>query len=294
MESIISFIFGGILTILVGWIFYRKSIKKVSLTSTLDYFSKLFDNVDQEIKKDLRILYKENEIEHLYTVQFTIENNGNKPIRDLLEPLTLKIPEEFEIMDATISEIKPEGRKINLKQNLEKNKINIDFPLLNSKELFVLRILFKGDVTQYLREKQNKKYGKDSEYRITRNHFLEKDIIDDFEMKITVDELPPVLEIIKNKPEKKEDKELGSGLNIFHLILGLSICYSLWIFTNEIPENYIFDYREFFTGFWSWFYKFNFFKLSLLITWLVALYFTIKSFIILTINIIKGISKHLE
>lgn len=294
MESIISFVLGGILTILVGWIFYRKSIKKVSLSSTLDYFSKLFDNVDQEIKKDLSILYKGNEIEHLYSVQFTIENNGNKPIRDLLEPLTLKIPAEFEIMDASISDIKPEGRNIELTQNLEDNKIDVSFPLLNSKELFVLRILFKGDVKEYLRNKQRKTYGNDSEFRISRDLFVEKDLIDDFEMKITVDELPPKLDIIKSQPEKEEDKELGTGLNIFHLILGLSIGYSLWLFTNEVPENFIFDYRAFFTGFWSWFYKFNFFKLSLLIAWLVALYFTIKSAIILIINLIKGIGKYIE
>jgi len=292
MDSIISFILGGILTIFVGWLFYKKSNKKISLIPYLDFFSKLFDNVEPEIKKDLKILYKESEIEHLYSVQFTIENNGNKPIRDLIEPLTLTIPKEFEIMDGSISEINPIGRKVELKQNLAENKIIVDFPLLNPKEFFVFKILFKGEITEFLKKKRKQKYPQlDNENGSYEVHYNEKDIIEYFELKITVDDLPPILKIKKESREGNSENENSTSENIFHLIIGVAMGYILWYFTNDSTEYFIFNFTDFFTGFWSWFYKFNYFKLALLTTWLVPIYLTLKGLIVIIVNSSKQIAK---
>lgn len=290
MDSIISFILGGILTIFVGWLFYKKSNKKISIIPYLDFFSKLFDNVEPEIKKDLKILYKESEIEHLYSVQFTIENNGNKPIRDLIEPLTLSIPKEFEIMDGSISEINPVGRKVELKQNLIENKIIIDFPLLNPKEFFVFKILFKGEITEFLKNKRKQKYpiSDNVDYESGYN---EKDIIEYFELKITVDDLPPILKIKKESREGSSENENSTSENIFHLIIGVAMGYILWYFTKDNTEYFIFNFTDFFNGFWSWFYKFNYFKLALLTTWTVPIYLTIKGLIVIIVNSSKKIAK---
>jgi len=290
MDSIISFILGGILTIFVGWLFYKKSNKKISIIPYLDFFSKLFDNVEPEIKKDLKILYKESEIEHLYSVQFTIENNGNKPIRDLMEPLTLSIPKEFEIMDGSISEINPVGRKVELKQNLIENKIIIDFPLLNPKEFFVFKILFKGEITEFLKNKRKQKYpiSDNVDYESGYN---EKDIIEYFELKITVDDLPPILKIKKESREGSSENENSTSENIFHLIIGVAMGYILWYFTKDNTEYFIFNFTDFFNGFWSWFYKFNYFKLALLTTWTVPIYLTIKGLIVIIVNSSKKIAK---
>ncbi|WP_321516732.1 hypothetical protein [Marinifilum fragile] len=295
MDSIISFIAGGILSVLVGWIFYKKSNKKKSLIPYLDYFSKLFDSVEPDLKKDLKILYKENEIEQLYSVQFTIDNNGSKPIRDIIEPLTISIPSELEIMDAYISDIVPQGRTVDLKHRIPTNDIIINFPLLNQKEFFVVKILFKGDVIKYLNEKHKDKYKYyDEDENVRYRKVNEKDIIDCFELKLSVDELPPTLNIKKESRNGSENENNDSFENIFHLTLGVAVGYILWSFTKDSPDNFIFNYNEFFTGFWSWFYKFNYFKLSLLITWLVPIYFAIKGFVLTSVIVVKKVNIWLQ
>lgn len=293
MDSIISFILGGILSILIGWIFYRKSIQRKSLVVNLDYFSKLFDTVEPEIKKELKILYKDNEIEHLYSVQFTFENNGNKPIRDIIEPLILEIPTDFEIMDAHIAEIKPEGRKVNIKQNLENNRVNIDFSLLNPKDTFVFRILFKGDVTSYLKNERMEELGyKNEEEMRYQMKIDDNEVVEHFKFTITVDELNPTLDISKESRNKDDDEESKIPLNVFHLFVGVAVGYILWYFTSE-NEFYLFNFSVFFKGFWSWFYTLNLFRISLLVTWMVPIFFTIKSSIVIIGYLIKRIGKHI-
>ena len=293
MDSIVSFILGGILSILVGWIFYRKSIQRKSLAVNLDYFSKLFDTVEPEIKKELKILYKDNEIEHLYSVQFAFENNGNKPIRDIIEPLKLEIPSDFEIMDAHIAEIQPKGRKVNIKQNLENNKVNIDFQLLNPKDSFVFRILFKGDVTSYLKNKRMEKIGSKREEEIMHQIKIDdNEVVEHFKFSITVDELNPTLDISKENRNKDNYDKSKIPLNVFHLFVGASTGYILWYFTSE-TEFYLFNFSVFFKGFWSWFYTFNLFRISLLITWVVPIFLTTKSSIVVIGYVIKKISKHI-
>ncbi|MPR34011.1 hypothetical protein [Salmonirosea aquatica] len=275
MDSIVSFIFGGILSVIIGWIFYKKSIKKNSLFAYLDYFSKLFENVEPEIKKDLKIIYKEREIQDLYIVQFTLENNGNKPIRDLIEPIKLSIDEEFELMDASISDVSPTGRNIELKQDLNSNLINISFLLLNPKDYFSVRILFKGNVLDYIKSKYKRERGitDENKHQYKNFEFDEKDMIDDFVLKLTIDELPPTLHIEKQKKINKDEINFNVTKYIYYIFIGISMGYVIWKLTNAEKNYFIFNYEEFFNGYEAWLVEGNFFKISLFFTWGQIIYY---------------------
>lgn len=310
MDGLVSFIAGSVLTIIVSWYFYRKSIQKKKLTPYLDYFSKLFDKVETELKKDLKILYKDTEIETLYTAQFTVENSGDKSIRDLIKPLTVSIPLEFQIIDASITEINPEGRTVAINHSVKDNTITIDFDLLNSKDFFIFRLLFKGDVISYLKQERKKVLlsrppmnittqdirtnDSATDYIENKINYAEKNVVDYFLFSISVDELPPRLVIQKNGRNEVDSKESTLFKGSLNLVIGLSMFTVLYFFTISIPSYFVFYYNDFFGDFYSWFVwydKTKLVKIPLFVTWIVQLYFLLRGTIETTTYLIRKIAK---
>jgi hypothetical protein len=135
--------------VLITWIithyYYKKGIRKKSLTPFLDFYLELFSDIDKNLREDLMIKYKNVLIDNFFQVQFIIVNTGNEAIHDCIKPLKLNIPRHLEILDTKIVYVNPKGREVII-EKVNKNSIEFQFPLLNKKEYFITRILIKGEV----------------------------------------------------------------------------------------------------------------------------------------------------
>lgn len=202
--SLLSLLVGIAATVLVSRYYFNRSTDK-SLTPYLDFGSQLLSGIDPEVKKDLSIKYQDVEVADLLQIQYLVANTGEKPIRDIIRPLSLTIPDEGIILDASILHIHPEGRDVELYIDENKRRVHFLFPILNKGDFFIVKLLIKGS------PKEN-----------------------DIEFTISVDDLPPKL-VIERLPrqriatkEAKEEKQFEKGVFIAGAIcifLGASPIY---------------------------------------------------------------------
>lgn len=159
----------SLISLFVGCIFtryyYKRSLVK-SLTPFVQFSSTPFRGIDPKVRNDLNIIYQGHSVKNLYEIQFLIANTGDKAIRDIIEPLTLSLPKECELLDATLLHIHPSGRKVELTYSPKNEYIEFNIQLLNSGDFFIVKFLLNGNPN-----------------------------ISDFKFKISVDELPPILKI---------------------------------------------------------------------------------------------------
>ncbi|KKL23522.1 hypothetical protein LCGC14_2424550, partial [marine sediment metagenome] len=122
----------------------------------------VFRGVDPSVRDALKIEYKEVQINDLFEIQFLIANTGERPIRDIIRPLTLHVPEGSQILDASILYTHPKGREVSI--SVKESNAIFYFALLNSDEFFIAKILLDGVPKEQ-----------------------------DFKFSISVDDLPPTL-----------------------------------------------------------------------------------------------------
>lgn len=202
--SLFSLLVGVAATVLVSRYYFNRSTDK-SLTPYLDFGSQLLSGIDPEVKKDLSIKYQDVEVDDLLQIQYLVANTGEKPIRDIIQPLSLTIPDEGVILDASLLHIHPEGRNVELNVDENKRQVQFLFPLLNKGEFFIVKLLIKGSPNK-----------KDIEFTIS---------VDDLPPKLVVERLPR--EKIATK-EEKEEKQFEKGMfitGVIFLLLGVSPIY---------------------------------------------------------------------
>lgn len=200
-----SVIFGVITTILVSNHYFRRS-KRKSLTPYIQFSTSVFRGVDSSVRDALKIEYKEVQINDLFEIQFLIANTGERPIRDIIRPLTMHVPEGSQILDASILYIHPKGREVSI--SVKESNAIFNFELLNSDEFFIAKILLEGEPKEQ-----------------------------DFEFSISVDDLPPNLKqrfLPPNLVDTGEKRKFEIGLligGIVCLALGSSLAsliYAQW------------------------------------------------------------------
>lgn len=223
--SIISLVLGIVATVIVSHYYYRRNFKKTSLTPYIQFYSSSLKGIDSKVRKELQIKYNDQSIENLFEIQFLIANTGNKAIKNVIEPLSLSIPNDCNLLDAHILHISPTGRKVKLNITDDKSSIVYDFSLLNSGDFFIVKLLIDGNPSH-----------------------------EDFNFSIVAEELPPILEtsylpvdaighINEKKSFEKELFSLGIGFILIGLILFNLIRVSWFVFPsfdNFNPFNYIF------------------------------------------------------
>jgi hypothetical protein len=136
-------IIGIITTVLITRAYYRRTLTK-SLTPYIHYSCSLLSDDFSDLRGDLKVIYKNQEIDNLYEICFLIENTGDKAIQDIIEPLTLSIPEKCTLLEASFfpGGANPENIKIKISTN--KKKVSYVFPLLDRDESFMTRLLLNG------------------------------------------------------------------------------------------------------------------------------------------------------
>jgi hypothetical protein len=116
--------FGGIIvgvaaTILVGRYYYVRSIDK-RLTLYIQLASPVLAGIDPEVSEALKINYREVDVVNLFQLQFLIANEGERAIRDCIEPLTLKLPSDIKVLNATILHVHPKERMVKVNTRMGK------------------------------------------------------------------------------------------------------------------------------------------------------------------------------
>lgn len=138
-----SLVLGIIATILVSKYYYKRSFK-TSLTPFIQFSSLPLLGIDANVRKELVIKYGNEDIENLFEIQFLIANTGDKAVKDIIEPLTLTMPNDCKLLDANILFVRPEGRKVEINLSNDKTVIEYRFSLLNSEEFFITKLLING------------------------------------------------------------------------------------------------------------------------------------------------------
>ncbi len=167
--SLVSLALGVLVTFWVSRYYFRRSVNK-ALTPYLQSSSSPFRGVDTSVRDALKITYKGTRVEDFLDVEFLIANTGERAIRDIIVPLAIHVPEECELLDATVLYVSPHDRVI--RPSLESTKVSFDVPLLNAGEFFIVKLLVKGEA-------------KPRDFRFT----------------ITADDLPPTL-TLRGMPDK--------------------------------------------------------------------------------------------
>ncbi|MFD1863359.1 hypothetical protein [Planococcus chinensis] len=224
--SITSLVLGIVATIIVSHYYYRRTFKKTSLTPYIQFYSLSLKGIDSKVRKELKIKYNEQSIENLFEIQFLIANTGNNTIKNIIEPLSLTMPNNCNLLDAHIIHISPTGRKVDLKITPDRSSIVYDFSLLNSGDFFIVKLLIDGNPSHK-----------------------------DFNFSIEAEELSPILETsylpggaIGHINEKKSFEKvpfffglgfIGTGLVLFNLIR--MSWYTIPSFTKFSIFDYIFE-----------------------------------------------------
>lgn len=141
--SLALFVCGVLVTIVVSRYYFRRSIGK-SLVPYIQFSSSPLAGMDPNVRSDVEILYRGQPIQHLHEIQFLIANTGDTAIRGVIDPLTLAVPENCSLLDASLLHVSPSGRRVSTSVSEDGRQITIDFPLLNGGEFFIVKLLLDG------------------------------------------------------------------------------------------------------------------------------------------------------
>lgn len=201
--------------IFVSRYYFQKAIDK-KLTPYIYLALPVLQNIDPDVRKSLKIQYHEVEVADLFQLQFLIANEGQLAIRDCIEPLTLILPPNVKVFDATILHVDPKGRTVNVSVNEVdgSTQVKFDFPLLNHGNFFVVQLLLNGEVKA-------------------------SDLI----FQITVDDLPPTLEaqrlpyeLIRSDAPKIEWSALWVSLGL--IVGAIASIYGIVLLVEARPEYF--------------------------------------------------------
>ena len=142
--AIVTTLIGVVVAVLAARHYYTRSVKHRLAVYWLPAPSILF-GVDQDTRKELSIQFRGEVVNELAVTEFLVANEGADPIRENIEPLAFSIKNEIRIVDASITYVQPEGRKVVIELASEK-RFRCDFPLLNPGDYFYIKLITDGAV----------------------------------------------------------------------------------------------------------------------------------------------------
>lgn len=281
METIISTLIGitigGIITYFVSKKFYKKTEKVKSFQPFVRFITSILSDIDPEVKEQLQVSYANHPIEKMYQIEFVIANTGDLPITNIIEPLTLDIPDKGQILDVNIVHIEPKERNIQyeiFQNNDNSQSVSFKFSLLNASEYFVVKLLIKGEIPYTKEDKEN------DEFDFFLNNMYSS-VLTKYSFKITAPDLPPVLKTSRlpfyyetDYPMKNTGIDWGSIAGIFVLVfVFLSLSYLLYSLNDISNGYYLLHFKSFFNDF-------NLLKFTIIVGWVLDLLFLILIFVV--------------
>lgn len=205
---------GGLISAVASWYFFRKGIQK-RLSIYIQLASPVLAGIDDpEVRAALEINYRGSKINDLLQLQLVIANEGQRAIRDLIEPLSVKLPKTARVLEAAILHVEPKGREVTVTTAESPDgstQVGLEFKLLNRGEYFFVKLLINGDLDP-----------------------------DALRFHISVDDLPPTITPAW-QPFGSRSDEPASGwqailLGVVPLALGASTAYIIYLFSAIRPE----------------------------------------------------------
>ena len=214
--TLVGIILGIAATALVGRYYFRRTIER-ALTPFIHLHSFVLSGIDPEVREDLKILFRDQPVDDLTHLQLLVANTGTRAIRDCIKPFTVLFPKDVDILDHAILHRYPRELELTARRQKadesRREAVQIDFPLLNRGDFFLLKFLLKGTLKT-----------------------------SDIDCRITVDDLPPTLDVSWLPPSATR-KELAKKVDwsAFWAGLGLlgaaaSIVYTFFLLWRTQPS----------------------------------------------------------
>ena len=147
VETIIGIIAGLIITIVIShyYYYYRLGARHRLAVYILQAFQAMSD-MDPDIKKDFTVEFNGTPIRNLTVLELLMANEGTHPIRDYIEPLSIRMPESVNLLNVTVPYVYPEGRYVDAVVKSE-HSFEYQFSILNPREYFLTKIVADGTLT---------------------------------------------------------------------------------------------------------------------------------------------------
>lgn len=128
---------------LVSRHFFRETLR-TSLRVLLHQTAAVAAGMDPDIRAQLSLRFKEQEISELTSIELLVVNDGRLAISHYVNPLTVRVPPSNQLLDAALLHVHPKGRDVVVKT--ANGAATIDFDVLNAGEFFLLKLLVSGQV----------------------------------------------------------------------------------------------------------------------------------------------------
>jgi hypothetical protein len=146
METVLGILIGIVASVIVGRYYYKRTFnKELRVFGLLN--SAVFAGIAPDVRSQLHFRFQERDVAELQQLMFLVANTGDRAIRDLMAPLTLALPPTATILDASIVHRQPSELQATLQTIPEPSggsEVRLTFPLLNSQEYFVVKLLLSG------------------------------------------------------------------------------------------------------------------------------------------------------
>jgi hypothetical protein len=148
LGTAIGVVLGAIATVLASHYYFRRSVSK-SLAIYRLLSTSVFRGIAADVRANLNFRFKNRDVKELQQLIFLVANDGERAIRDVIEPLRLQLPRHVEILDASVVHKQPDSLlatvHIDISPDLSPD-LTLNFPLLNKHEYFVVKMLLSGRV----------------------------------------------------------------------------------------------------------------------------------------------------
>lgn len=145
----VSLIAGIVATIVVSRYYFQRTVSK-AITPYLLSHTDVLGEIDTAVRDALKVQYRGVNVADLTDTQLLVANTGERAIREQIEPLTLNLPQDTEVLDAKVLHVEPAGRVVDVAVVSEGRDrgpcVRFLIPLLNSGDFFIVRLLMKGAV----------------------------------------------------------------------------------------------------------------------------------------------------
>jgi Tfp pilus assembly protein PilN len=133
MEALIGIIIGVVATVVVGRYYFNRTVNK-RLTPYLTLSTQIFAGIEETVRQELKFTFRGTEVSDLHQLEFLIANDGERAVSSPIEPLTLELPKEVQVLDASILHRHPSSLKAEISEvNLVDNKKRVGFQISSSK-----------------------------------------------------------------------------------------------------------------------------------------------------------------
>jgi hypothetical protein len=150
VETAIGVVLGALATVLASrYYFLRSTRKSLGVYGLLN--SAVFADIAPDVRPRLSFRYQDREVRDLRQLVFLVANDGERAISNVIEPLSLSLPDEVEILDASIIHRSPEELQASADLTPRPagdggGELHLRFPLLNRGDFFVVKLLLSGEL----------------------------------------------------------------------------------------------------------------------------------------------------